>query len=237
MEHSDIEEANRIYREQHGRTGNTLAVEITKKDQDQWVEEAAILLGTAECFEVVDTASLERAAEFVKRIDREIRAVKDTFAPMRERAHQAHKTVCDQEKKHLGQREQSRRIVKGKIGAWQTEQERIRRDEQARLQREAQKQADDVALRRAEALEADGRKGEAQAAIDNPVQAPIMPAPPAPPKLEGTQTRVYWRHRVTDADAVPRQWMVVDDKALAVYARSAKAAAKVAGVEFYSERY
>ena len=217
--------------------GSTLAVEVTKEDQDQWVEEAAILLGTAECFEVVDTASLERAAEFVERINREIKAVKDTFAPMKERAHQAHKTVCDQEKKHLGQREQSQRIVKAKIGAWQTEQEQIRRDEQARLQREAQKQADDAAMQRAEALEAAGRTGEAQAAIDNPVKAPIMPAPPATPKPEGSQTRVYWRHRVTDKDAVPRQWMVVDEKGLAVYARSAKAAAKVAGVEFYSERY
>ena len=216
---------------------NTLAVEVAQAELDQWKEAATVLLGQADCFQVVDVASEERAAGFVRQVDGQIKLVRTAFAKPKKLADEAHKSICALEKNCLGQGEQAKRIVKGKIGVWQTEQERIRRDEQARLQREAQKQSDDAAMQRAEALEADGRTGEAQAAIDHPVQAPIMPAPPAPPKLEGAQTRLYWRHRVTDVGLVPRQWMVVDEKALAVYARSAKAAAKVAGVEFYSERY
>ncbi len=216
---------------------NTLLVEVIQNADDKWTKRAENLLTLAESCRVVDVASMDLAAVFVRQIDGEIKAVKETFGLPKERAHQAHKAMCEAEKKHLGERESVKRIVKGKIGAYQTEQERERREEQARLQREAQRQADEEALRRAEALEADGRKAEAEAVISAPVRAPIMPAPPPPPTPAGVQTRVYWRFEIVRTADVPRDYLKIDEVKLASYARSMKGAANLSGVRFYSERY
>ena len=54
--------------------------------------------------------------------------------------------------------------------------------------------------------------------------------------FSGIKYRTAWKARVTDASAIPREWMVVNEQALQAFARSTKGAVAVAGVEFYAEK-
>ena len=53
------------------------------------------------------------------------------------------------------------------------------------------------------------------------------------PKTAGVSTRFEWRARVVDPMKVPRMFLVVDEKALAAYAKATKGKCQVDGVEFY----
>ncbi len=216
---------------------NTLAVEVTRVQLERWEGQASGLLTSALTIEVVDATSQEVVAAIVREIDGQIKEIKREFREPKDLAHKAHQSICALEAKALGVREEVKRTFKGMIGVYQTEQERQRREERDKRQIAAQKQADEEALRLAEALEADGRTAEAEDAIDNPVPAPIMPAPPAPAKPKGAITRVYWGYEVVDASLIPREYMEPDVTKLGSYARSMKDAAKMPGVRFYSERY
>ena len=57
-----------------------------------------------------------------------------------------------------------------------------------------------------------------------------------PEKPEGVSARTIWKAKVVDLEKVPRIWMMVNQKALDSYAQGTKGAAKVDGVEFYSEK-
>lgn len=54
-------------------------------------------------------------------------------------------------------------------------------------------------------------------------------------KAQGLSAREAWTFRVTDPALVPREFLTVDEKALAAYARAKKGTASVPGVEFFSE--
>ena len=217
--------------------GNALAVEVTIAELERFEDQGRPVLAAAASIEVVDVASQELAASTVCEIDGQIKEIKEAFADPKKLADRAHKSICALESKCLGEREQVKRTIKGKIGAWQAEQEQIRHAVQAKRQLEARKLADDEALERAATLEADGRKEEAEAVLDAPIAPPLMPAPPPPPKPEGVTTRVYWKHEVIDAKQIPFDYMKPDDIKLAGYARSMRDTASVPGVRFYSERY
>lgn len=53
------------------------------------------------------------------------------------------------------------------------------------------------------------------------------------PKVQGVTMRTRWKSRVVDAQAVPREYMVVNEKALDDIATATKGALKIPGVEFY----
>ena len=51
----------------------------------------------------------------------------------------------------------------------------------------------------------------------------------------GIATVKTWKYRIVDAEAIPREYLMIDEKKLGAYARAMKEGAKVAGVEFYAE--
>jgi hypothetical protein len=117
------------------------------------------LVDQAAAIVVRDQDTLTSANDFsiaVKRLRREIEA---TFDPIIEAAHRAHKVALGKKKKHLDPVDAAERMVKGKIGTYLTEQDRIRREaerkaweaeqEKIRAQQEARRREQEV-LRRAE---------------------------------------------------------------------------------------
>ncbi|HET6329207.1 MAG TPA: hypothetical protein VFF76_00330 [Holophagaceae bacterium] len=131
------------------------------------------------------------------------------------------------------------------------------REEAEQKQREAE-----AAARKAEALKTAGNTGAAAAAeaaakakamiaeessvkADAAVDAATTLAPldlmetPMPqralPKVSGLSSRKVWKARVINANLVPRDFLMVDEKKLADFAKAMGETAKVDGVEFYSE--
>ena len=85
---------------------------------------------------------------------------------------------------------------------FEDEQERIRRAEQARLEEEARKAAEEAALAQAVALEQNGHKAAAEAVIAAPVVAPAVYVPKTTPTGFGNATRRVWGAEVVDLMAL-----------------------------------
>ena len=123
--------------------------------------------------------------------------------------------------------------------SWDGEQERIRRELQAKADAEARKAAEDAALAEAVELERNGNKAAAEAVM----AAPVAPAPVFIPKTTpggyGQFTRKIWNAEVVDmlvlvkavaAGHVPIQALQADKVFLNAQARSLKGAMAYPGV-------
>ena len=86
------------------------------------------------------------ATDFLKAIKALEKEVEDTFNPIIEKAHQAHKEALGQKEKYFKPLVNAERLIKGKIADYDTEQERIRAEAEAKLRREAE--AEEARLRK-----------------------------------------------------------------------------------------
>jgi colicin import membrane protein len=137
--------------------------------------------------------------------------IEDHHRPVIAAAFAAHKAATAAKKKLDDPLDEAERTIKRSMSAYHDAQERRRREEQARLEAEARRQEEERRLAEAQALEAEGRHGEAKAVIEEPIIAPVAPAPPPVPKVAGVSMRETWSAEVTDLAALVRA--VADGKA------------------------
>ena len=123
--------------------------------------------------------------------------------------------------------------------AYNTEQDRIRREAEARLRAEAEAEEKRQEAQRKAALDAALESGDA-AKAEEIINTPAVPPPPVavvpqaiPPKVAGVSTRKIWTWKITDPDLIPRDYLLVNESMLTAVAKSGKGAVKVPGVEFY----
>jgi hypothetical protein len=161
---------------------------------------------------VTDAETYTSAGILWKSIGEMIKEVKETFDPICEAAHQAHKKATEKRAKYLDPLTAAQKSVKQLMSAYDLEQERIRQAEQRRLEEEARKAEEERRLQEAiEAEEEAKRNGatveeaaqEAQAIIEEPVYVPPVVLPKATPKLQGGPVyREVWSAQVTDIKAL-----------------------------------
>jgi hypothetical protein len=210
-------------------------VAIEKPNTAELEQAQSTVEARAKAITVESQADLEIAADFLRTVKTYAKQVVDTFAAAKSAAHKAHNEITTTEKKFLGPLTKAEAEVKGKVSAYTMWQNRIRAEEQRRLAEEARKAEEDRRLKEAERLEAEGQTEAAEQVVSAPVVTPVVAAPTPAPKAEGISTRKVWRFRINDANAIPRQYMVPNEKAIAEYARSMKGQANMPGVEFYAE--
>lgn len=197
--------------------------------------EISAIEAEAEAITIASQQDCQDASHFLQRVKAARKILDETFDGAIRQAHEAHKAIIAAKKKHDVPLSNAERTVKRLVADYAAEQDRKRREEEARL-REIQRRADEEErLRRAAELEAEGKNEAAEAVVSAPPK-PVAVVLPPQPKVEGVSVRTIWRYRIVDVDAIPRQWMIPDDKALAQHARSMGERAKVDGVEFYPDK-
>ncbi len=161
----------------------------------------------------------------MKRID-------ETFARSIKASHDAHKAALaarDGLKERLSP---ACTVLRTKISAWQRGEDRRLAEERRIAEAAARKEAEERAMREAEALAAQGHTAAAEAVLDRPLDVqPVFV--PSPPKAQGISTVKRWTFRIVDANAVPRQYMAVDEVAIGKVVRALGSAANIPGVEVY----
>ncbi len=226
-----------------------VAPELENQEVEQVAQKASLLVQNAMTIKVIDATTQHQASQALLAITNLRREVADTFRPMKEAAFRAHRTICEQEKKHDQPLADAERAVKTQIGTFVAEQQRLAREaeEAARktameaAQRESRAEAERQAIEDAVALEAIGDTEGAQAVLDHPAPAPVRyvaPAPIAPQvaQVPGVVTREDWDFRITDESLIPREYLLVNESALRALGKNTKGKAKVAGVEFYPKQ-
>lgn len=212
-----------------------IAPELEVRALDWPTQARALSIATARDF--------EDAAEMLKGIKSLAREIEDTFGPHKQRAHELHRGICQEESKAKAPLVEAERILKRSMADYHEAQERIRREEQRRLEAEARAREEAERLEEAAALEAEGRQVEAERVLDEP--APVLHVAPTapPPKVAGVQMREEWSGEFTDlralcaaigAGTAPVSLVVGNQATLNALARSLKSELRYPGVRAVS---
>ena len=136
-------------------------------------------------------------------------------------------------------------IVNREIMRFDAEDRKRREEEQRIAEAKARKEAEEAALRAAAEAEAAGEKEEADAILEEAAHAPVfVPAPPPPPKLQGSAEVVTWKMEVVDLKALvlaiasgkaPLSYIVADEVAIRRTVTAQKASFACPGVKTWPD--
>jgi hypothetical protein len=191
-------------------------------------------------------------ADALKTVKAYEKQVEDTIGPHIQRAHATWKGLTEQRRQALEVAKQWEGECKTALAEWDTEQERLQREEQRRLEEEARRQEEARRLEEAAALEAEGiaegdegKITEANELIAAPVETPVVSVPKATPQVQGVSFRESWDARVTDLHQLVRHVAQHPDlvtllqpnaTALRQMARSLKGNLRLPGVQAYAQK-
>jgi len=125
------------------------------------------------------------------------------FAEPKQKAHEAWKAIVAREKFFTDKLDEIEKIVKNKMLAWTSEQERIRREAEAKLRKEAEEKAEAERKRmlaNAKRNETRGNEERAQEWKEKAEEIKPIDVYIAPVKIkaEGIQTKKVWRGSIED---------------------------------------
>lgn len=200
----------------------------------------------AQAIEVVSPVTQAQASEILLVIASMRKEIETTFQPMKDAAHKAHKVICDQERLVDGPLATAERLLKDRIGAYVLEQRRLAREaegslrkaEQERAKAEAKAAAMNQAIEQAIELESRGELEAAQVVLANPAPVPVRyvaPAPVAPAvaQVKGVSTRTEWTYRILDTNAIPREYLTVNESAIAAVVKRTFGKVRIPGIEAF----
>ncbi len=179
-------------------------------------------------------ADYTRAGEILLTIKEIRKKIENTFKPIKQKMDAAKKEVLDQEKAADKPLAEAEAWIKPLIAEYNSDQEKIRQAEEARLREEARKQEEERRLQEALAAEQSGNTEEAEAIISEPVIAPPVVVPKSVPKVAGIAMTKTWKFRITDANKIPRQYLMVDEQKIGQIVRAMKEQTHIPGIEVYS---
>lgn len=225
------------------------APEAENQEVEQVAQKASLLVQNAKSIKVIDPTTQHQASQTLLAIASLRREVADTFKPMKDAAFRAHRTICEQEKKHDGPLAEAEAVVKSQIGGFVQRQQQLAREaeetarkaEKERAERAAREESERLAIADAITLESMGDTKGAEAVLANPAPVPVhyvAPAPiaPAVAQVQGVSTRDDWDFRIVDESLIPREYMLVNESAIRNLGKTTKGRAKVAGVEFFPKQ-
>lgn len=152
---------------------------------------------------ITNNTECEIAIEYEKGLSALIKEIDTTFDPHISAAFNAHRSLVAEKKKHAEPVEEAKRLIKSKRIIYVDEQERIRKELEAKLQAEARKQAEEAQLRDAIIAEAEGRAIEAEAILNESTLCPVVSIANSTPKAGvGGAIREIWSAEVYDLGAL-----------------------------------
>lgn len=212
----------------------------TFEDESQLATSAMVTSENAKTLLVRNAEENAEACDFLQEIAAAIKGVEEFFRPMKDAAYKAHKAITSRETEILSKLKEAKAHLSRQVGAWTAKQAEEHQAEQRRIQDKIDEEARQNALAaNAKAMElADA--GETALAVEVLQKAKSAATPPTislpvPPKPKGITSTKVWKFRVVDAALVPREYLVVDEKAIGQVVRALKAQTHIPGVEVYSE--
>jgi len=207
------------------------------------LEQAEAWPDRARALVIVDDATYLRATELAKGIKALRSEVDAAFDPIISAAFASHRTACAQKRKAETPLTEAETIIKKSMGAFDTLQEQIRREEQQRLEDEERRRIEEDRINLAAHMETEGKAfgddamvEEAHALIEQPIVPVVAPVVKAVPKVAGVSYRDVWKFEVTNPNLVPRQYLSVNEPAIRSVVNGLKDQASIPGVRVYKER-
>lgn len=211
--------------------------EIRLPDSEPMKKQGLAVIETAMAIHITDPESHKAAAAELVRVAGLVKSIKAAFSEPKRLANEAHKAITTLENQLLEYPQKADRMIRNAISEYLIQEERERRIEQARIEAEEKKRAEDAAIKEAEALEAAGDHRAAEKVLSTPVLAPVV-------EIQTTVTpgvstgRKDYDFRIVDPAAVNRRFLIPDEVAIRklVKAMGPDAAGMVGGIEVLERR-
>jgi len=219
---------------------------IRMPETEKIQEQTNTLVEQAKAVKIETHADYAAAGEFLIILKKSIKEIEETFKEPKSLAVATHKSICAAENKHLAPRKEAVGLVGRVMSDYLLLEERRKRDEEARLRKEAdakreeaKKALEEERLATAATLDSMGHKEEAMTILDEPIIAPPV-APPqptfaAPPVAAGVSARKKYRAVIVDSNAIPRQYMIPNDRQIQKVVDAMGLQANIPGVEVREE--
>jgi len=204
----------------------------------QKIEERVLPLpDRAKALTVTDSERLEKARDFLVTIKRMKAEVDKAFDPIIKKAPEAHKEALAQKKRYLDPLDAAERLLKPKISAYlmNLEEERREAERKERERLEAQKRAEEEQIQKAIEAEEKGDLEEAEKILDQEPAKLDPVAIPQKPILSQVHTVTNWKFRVKDPEAIPREYLKIDEVKIGKVVRILKDKTDIPGIEAYPE--
>jgi hypothetical protein len=195
-------------------------------------QETQALVLRAENFAVTTAEQYEDAAEELKRIKAAQKRLETLRTSITQPLNASLRAINDFFRTPKARLDNAERCIKTALAKYSAEQERRRREEQARLEAQARKERERLDRRAAKAAAA-GRVEKA-AEIEERAAAVVAPiVQTAAPKVTGITQRTVWDFEITDANAVPREYLMIDESKIRKVVGALKGDTVIAGVRVF----
>lgn len=186
---------------------------------------------------VNNQVDVSKATAVIKGIKRLMDKVKESYDPFIDKAHAAHKEAIAQRDKYLDPLKEQKKKYESAITDYtkrmeseQRERERITNEELAKI---AAKEKQDLLDKASTANEWDKECLEEKAAEIKPITVDVQKKVV---EQDGLVIRKTWKARVINLDALPREYMLIDQTMLNVSAKNEAIRVKgIPGVQFYQD--
>ena len=203
----------------------------------------------AKGFHVTTQEQYEQTAEFLKSIKNSKKEVNATFDPICDKAHKTWKEAVSQRSRFLDPLDEAEKLIVGKVKGFLAEQERIRKEEEARLQEIARKEEERIRKQleaKAEKAEAKGNTEKAEE-LKQQAESTFISRPTVAPtvdRIKGLGIKENWKADIYDLLALvkavaegtaPIDYLAANTTLLNSQARNLKASFKCPGVRAVSD--
>ena len=205
---------------------NTAVMEI------KTFEEGTLLEREASAFSVQSVEEFGKAEEMLVAIKRARKVVDDYFDPIIKGAHATHKALVAKKKEAEEPFINAEGMLKKKCTAFHIEQERLRKEEEARLR----KAEEEARLQAAIKAEDEGKKDLAEEILA-PTAVMPLPASNVPiPVPTNSSFKETWTFEVVDEALVPREYLMIDEVKIRRVIQAMKGQTNIPGIKVKAEK-
>ena len=190
---------------------------------------------------ITTPAEYEAGAGLLKEIKSRIVLLDDKRKEMTRPLDESKKRILDLFRGPIDNYEKAKQFIMRALVSYQAEQEKKRREEEAKMRELAQKEEE----RQKKLLEKQAVKAEARGDIDRAeelrskkeeVFAPAVIVESNVPKVAGTASRANWKFEITNAKEVPPEYWMLDLQKIGATVRATKGTLPITGVRIYEEQ-
>lgn len=225
------------------------SLQLEKEQKEVFQKEVQPIVNYANVLVIKSSEDSIGAQSTLKELKRRRAAIHEKFDPPVRAAHTAWKAAKDLYNFFVNPFDQAEVIIKRKVVTFE-EQERRKREEEARLaeakRQEAERKEREKLEAQAKAAEEKGKTEKAEALREKAETVTVAPSftPPPPPQVKGTAFKKTWRATVTDkmalirevaAGNLPHTVLDVNPSVLNGLAKTWKDTRKFGGVDFREE--
>jgi hypothetical protein len=177
----------------------------------------------------------QAAGEDLKTCKALAKEINEFMGPIVTAAHAAHKAAKGRQNETLAPIEKAQAVIGRVMGAYQVELAAARKiaeaQERARLEQEAAAAKDQYV----DSLIEHDKLDEAEAVTNAPPMRQEPKLPKDKPKVAGTTVRTNWLFEIVNASAIPREYLIPDERCIGAVVRSRAGQVEIPGVRVYSE--